>query len=153
MQEPNVNKNASWKELFFKEAFFLYEHREAIYSDERMFCTPLPFDNNLAYSGNYGLDNATLGVYLEWWDSCERVVLKERDEVVELTYFIAGSPLSGINTCAVVDRDGKPRRHSFIEKHFSEIWRSFEEINSRYEVEKQSHPAFTLEETIAKVRA
>ena len=62
MQEPNVNKNASWKELFFKEAFFLYEHREAIYSDERMFCTPLPFENNLAYSGNYGLDNATLGV-------------------------------------------------------------------------------------------
>lgn len=152
MQEPNVNKNASWKELFFKEAFFLYEHREAIYSDERMFCTPLPFENNLAYSGNYGLDNATLGVYLEWWDSCERVVLKERDEVVELTYFIAGSPLSGSNGCGVVNREGKTRRHTF-KAPFSEIWHSFMTINIRYAAAKRKCPAFTLEETVAKLRA
>lgn len=51
-----------WEELFLKEAFFLYEHRDAIYADSRMFLTPLPFDNNLAYTGTSGLKNATVGV-------------------------------------------------------------------------------------------
>ena len=63
-----------WKKLFFWEAFFLYEHKEQILADSRMSLTPLPFENNLAYTGTSGLRNATLGVYLEWWDECERAV-------------------------------------------------------------------------------
>ena len=109
MQESDLKQRASWEEIFFREAFFLYEHRATVYADRRMFFSPLPFKNNLAYSGSSGLDNATLGIYLKWWDSCERAVIREQDRVVALTYFIAGSPLSGINTCAVVDKEGIPR--------------------------------------------
>lgn len=152
MQESDLKRRAPWEEIFFREAFFLYEHRAAVYADRRMFFSPLPFKNNLAYSGSSGLDNATLGIYLKWWDSCERAVIREQDRVVALTDFIAGSPLSGINTCAVVDKEGNPRRHSFASP-FSDIWNSFRIINTLYDAEKGKSPAFTLEETVAKLRA
>lgn len=66
VRAPRKTGEEPWKRLFYKEAFFLYEHRDRILSDSRMFLTPLPFQNNLAYSGTSGLGDATLGVYLEW---------------------------------------------------------------------------------------
>ena len=140
-----------WKELFLKEAFFLYEHRDAVYADSRMFLTPLPFDNNLAYTGTSGLRNATLGVYLEWWDNCERAILKDKGEVTALTYFIAGSPLSGSNHCNVVNRRGESKSIVF-NSPFTEIWGSFMRINQRYTEAKQIYQAYSLEETVAKLR-
>lgn len=139
-----------WEQLFLKEAFFLYEHREQILADSRMFLTPLPFQNNLAYTGTSGLRNATLGVYLEWWEACEKAVLYNKDGIVALTYFIAGSPLSGGNHCSAVDRDGKSRTVQFAP--FKEIWSSFMLINQRYTEAKQIYQAYTLEETISKLR-
>ena len=50
-KKPRAIQKDPWKELFLQEAFFLYEHRDAVYADSRMFLTPLPFDNNLAYTG------------------------------------------------------------------------------------------------------
>lgn len=140
-----------WEELFLKEAFFLYAHREQIYSDSRMFLTPVSFRNNLAYSGTSGLKDATLGVYLEWWDSCPRSVIRSGEEIVALTYFIAGSPLSGSNKCSVVDRAGKSRGHVFTSP-FMEIWSSFMKVNGRYTEAKQIYQAYTLEETLEKLR-
>ena len=140
-----------WEELFFKEAFFLYDHREEIMSDSRMFLTPLPFNNGLAYTGTSGMNKATLGVYLEWWEDCERAVIREKDRVEALTYHIAGSPLSGANNCSAVDREGRT-----VAIHFSypfhQIWQSFRRINQRYTEAKQIFQAYTLEETIAKLR-
>ena len=144
-------QEGSWKGLFLKEAFFLYEHRSAIYADSRMFLTPLPFANNLAYTGTSGLNNATLGVYLEWWDNCDRAVLKDKGEVVGLTYFIAGSPLSGNNHCSMVNRSGKSKSIVF-NSPFTDIWSSFMRINQRYTEAKQTYQAYSLEETIAKLR-
>ena len=144
-------ENEHWEELFLKEAFFLYEHRDAVYADSRMFLTPLPFDNNLAYTGTSGLDNATLGIYLEWWDNCERAVIKDKGEIVGLTYFIAGSPLSGSNRCNAVNRYGKSKEIRF-HSPFTDIWSSFMKINQRYTEAKQIYQAYTLEETIAKLR-
>lgn len=143
--------DTEWRKLFFKEAFFLYEHRDLIYNDMRMFNTPLPFNNNLAYTGSSGLGNATLGVYLKWWDSCERAVLKKKGEVEALTYFIAGSPLSGGNHCNVVNRKGRTRRITFASP-FSEIWASFMEINQRYAEAGRNCQACTLAETVARLR-
>lgn len=51
-----------------------------------MFLTPLPFKNNLAYTGTSGLKDATLGVYLEWWDECDRAIIKKDGVVQSLTY-------------------------------------------------------------------
>lgn len=95
VRSPRKTGEEPWMRLFFKEAFFLYEHRDRILSDSRMFLTPLPFQNNLAYSGTSGLRHATLGVYLEWWASCERSLIKKDGDVHALTYYFAGSPLSG----------------------------------------------------------
>jgi len=136
--------------LFFKEAFFLYEHKDQILADSRMFLTPLPFKNNLAYTGTSGLQNATLGIYLEWWDACEQAVIYNKDRIEALTYFIAGSPLSGGNHCSAVDRKGKSRTVQFAP--FTEIWSSFMRINQRYTEAKQIYQAYTLEETISKLR-
>lgn len=140
----------AWEQLFLQEAFFLYEHKERILADSRMFLTPLPFQNNLAYTGTSGLRNATLGIYLEWWDACEQAVINNEDGIVALTYFIAGSPLSGGNHCSAVDRKGKSRTVQFAP--FTEIWTSFMRINQRYTEAKQIYQAYTLEETISKLR-
>ena len=146
-----MNPSSSWKELFFQNAFFLYEHKNDIYKDRRMFFTPLPFENNLAYSGTSGLEDPTLGIYLEWWDTCDRALIKEDGKLIALTYFIAGSPLTGANGCAVVDKNGKTRRHVFASP-FSAIWRSFMTINQRYTDAKHICQAYSLEETVAKLK-
>ena len=144
------NAPEPWRETFFKHAFFLYAHREDILSDSRMFLTPLPFGNNLAYCGTSGLRYATLGVYLEWWEACGQSVLRDRHgEIRALTYFIAGSPLSGNNRCSAVTRNGKTVQVVF--RPFLDIWSSFSQINTRYTEAKQLYRAFSLEETIAEL--
>lgn len=140
----------AWETLFLKEAFFLYEHRDAILSDSRMFLTPLPFGNNLAYTGTSGLRNATLGVYIEWWEECEKAVFRKDGEVQALTYAIAGSPLSGGNHCSAVDRKGETKTVQF--GNFSPVWSSFMRVNQRYDEAKRLYEAYTLEETISKLR-
>ena len=140
-----------WKTLFLKEAFFLYNNREKIYSDIRMFLTPLPFENNLAYSGRSGFQDATLGIYLKWWDECEKAVLKNDGEVYALTYFIAGSPLSGSNRCSAVKRNAETIEFSFSCR-FSDIWSPFMKINQSYSETKRLFPAYSLEETIEILR-
>ena len=140
----------AWERLFLQEAFYLYEHREQIMADSRMFLTPLPFKNGLAYTGTSGLNQATLGIYLEWWDDCEKAVIREKDKVEALTYFIAGSPLSGANHCSAVDRKGQSVTMQF--SPFLPIWSSFMRINQRYTEAKQRYQSYTLEETIAKLR-
>ena len=140
-----------WKELFYREAFFLYEHREQILSDSRMFLTPLLFENVLAYTGPSGLRNATLGIYLEWWEECEGAVIRKDGEVQALTYIIAGSPLTGSNRCSAVDREGR-RMTVCLLPRFSQYWRSFMQINQRYTEAKQLFQTYTLEETVAKLR-
>lgn len=142
----------SWKDLFFREAFFLYEHKEAILADSRMAFTPLPFGNNLAYTGTSGLKGATLGVYLEWWDRCERSVIREDGEVVALTYFLAGSPLTGSNSCSAVTRSGKTMGIRF-QNPFYELWSPFMAINQLYAEARPEVEPYSLEETVARLKA
>ena len=142
----------SWKDLFFKEAFFLYENKEKIYADVRMFLTPLPFKNNLAYTGAAGMQGATLGVYLKWWDQCEEALLKKNGEVYALTYFIAGSPLSGSNRCSAVKRNGDTIEFSFT-CMFSSIWGPFMNINQSYSETKRLFPAYSLKDTVEILHA
>lgn len=136
-----------WEELFYKEAFFLYEHKDAIFADSRLFLTPLPFKNGLAYTGPSGLQNATLGIYLEWWEACPRAVIRENGKIRALTFFLAGSPLSGCNRCSAVTRKGKTVGIRFPSP-FYELWRPFMEINGRYAEAKRRYQAHSLEETI-----
>ena len=143
-----------WMDLFFKNAFFLYGHREAILSDSRMFLTPLPFRNVLAYTGASGLRNATLGVYLEWWEACGDAVLKDDDGVpAALTFLLAGSLLTGANDCQVVDREGRIRADKFPGLSFRNLWQTFVPINTRYTEAKQRYEAYTLEECLKELES
>ena len=136
-----------WEELFLKEAFFLHRNKERILSDSRMFLTPLPFRSGLAYTGTSGMEEPTLGTYLEWWEDCPRSVIEHNGKPFALTFLIAGSPLSGSNCCTAVREDGKKISVRFPSP-FSEIWSSFMRINSRYNEAKRLYEAYSLEKTI-----
>lgn len=51
------------RELFLKEAFFLYSMRDPILRDNRLYMMPVPVQNGLAYSGPF--KPPVLGVYAE----------------------------------------------------------------------------------------
>jgi hypothetical protein len=61
-------------------------------------------------------------------------------------YYLAGSPLSGANGCAAVREDGKSEK--VVLKPFSEYWRSFMQINKRYDNAKSYYEAYSLQQVI-----
>lgn len=137
------------RELFCRNVHRLIGASEEILSDSRMFLTPLPIRNNVAYFGTSAMNSPTLGVYIEWWRHCKCAwVLDEQDEPQPLVY-IAGSPLSGANSCAYVDTEGEVCSVSVC--NFSPAWRSFMAVNSRYTEAKQRFEAYTIEQVVEKL--
>ena len=82
---------------------------------------------------------------------CERSVIKKDGEIHALTYYLAGSPLSGINRCNAVTCNGETENVSFSGS-FAELWRPFMAINKRYTEAQGIYQAYSLEETIARLR-
>lgn len=132
--------------LFVENAHRLFYDRSIIMKDSRMFLAPVRVRNNLAYTGRHGFQNATLGIYLEWWETCKYSRIANSDSTFSLVYFLAGSPLSGMNDCMAIDADGSRRKVSL--GAFFETWRAFTGINMRYELCKQRYEAYSLEEVI-----
>ncbi len=137
------SKVATEQECFLKNAFLFYAATNRIVSDERLSSIPVPFENGLAYTGASGLSNATLGVYVKWWqkykDALRYVEKTEQNESEpRLLYRIAGSPLSGCNGCAEVNAEGKTFRR--VVSPFANAWRSFMEVNKTSSLaEKSNH--------------
>lgn len=144
----HVLPHAQECELLKRYAFDLYRMRDRIYSDSRMFLSPLDTGCNIAYTGRSGLENSTLGVWLEWWDTLEqcRKDNKGRDRLV---YFFAGSPLSGRNHSNAVYPNGKDKNVSF--SPFLPIWSTFMQINSRYDEPRQKYESYTIRQTLEKL--
>ena len=138
------------KELFLKNAFFFLANADKIMKDSRMFLAPVPVQSGLAYTGTGGFRNPTLGVYIEWWLNYPFTMMEERGSK-RLTYHIAGSPLSGMNHCGTVDEDGNTHTYSFPSP-FNRVWRSFMDINTRYDEAKTKYAAFTLQEVACLLR-
>ena len=67
-----------------------------------------------------------------------------------LCYAIAGSPLTGINGCGCVYPDGTTERIVFAK--FSNVWRTFVQINQRYTEVKQIAEAYSLQEVYDKLK-
>lgn len=134
--------------LFTENAWFLFNNAERIFNDSRMFFAPVNIENHLAYIGTNGFKDPTLGVYLEWWLNYGNASI---DANGNLVWYISGSPLSGCNACSSVTLDGKQVP---IEQHtrFSDIWRSFRDVNNRYNEAKQRCEAYTLEEVLRKLQ-
>ena len=134
--------------LFTENAWFFLQHAEEILSDSRMFLAPVNVTNALAYIGTNGFQDATLGVYLEWWLHFSEASI---DANGSLICFISGSPLSGTNSCSSVTLAGETGR-SELRTRFSDVWRSFIRINTRYNEVKQRCEAYSLEDVLIRLK-
>jgi hypothetical protein len=134
------------RQLFKDNAFYLLAHRERILQDSRMFLTPIVAHNGLAYTGTSGFHRPTIGIYLEWWSHCLGTMVISDSGRMSLVYQIAGSPLSGSNSCGQLYESGEsaPIRLS----SFSKYWQSLMQINTRYNEAKQIYQAYTLQELL-----
>lgn len=137
------------RQLFVDNAFLLLQNRERILQDSRMFLAPVAVESGLAYTGTSGFRNPTVGVYLEWWSLCEGALRRDENGVRSLVYRLAGSPLSGVNSCTAIREDGREETVSL--RPFSDYWRSFMKINQRYSEAKSWYRAFTLQQVIEMV--
>lgn len=134
------------KKLFTDNAFYLLAHRERIMRDSRMFLTPVAATNGLAYTGVSGFHNPTVGIYLEWWATCGNAMRTDENGNRSLVFHLAGSPLSGANHCSEVYEDGRIEQIHL--SCFSDCWRPFMAINTRYDEAKHIYQAYTLEELL-----
>ena len=145
---PNqTDEEEKWLEkLFLDNAFYLLGHRERILSDSRMFLTPVAVQSGLAYTGTGGFKNPTVGVYLEWWMTCDGVMRTSKDGERSLIYRLAGSPLSGMNSCREVLENGLSRRVKLMS--FRSCWHSFIKVNMRYTAAKHQYQCYSLQQLL-----
>lgn len=143
---PKPEAKEVLRQSFIDNAFYLLAHRERILRDSRMFLTPVSVQNKLAYTESPGMDAPTIGVYLEWWSSCLGSMVISDSGRMSLVYQIAGSPLTGSNSCGQLYESGEsaPIRLS----GFSKYWQSLMQINTRYDEAKQIYQAYTLQELL-----
>ena len=145
---PAVEEQRKQAVKFFTDhAFFFLDHREKILSDSRMFLAPVPVQSAIAYTGTSGFKRPTLGVYIEWWMTCIPAIISHDGKDPWLVYHIAGTPLSGRNCCGIVNANGECRSRA-LPSPFSAVWRSFVEINTRYDEAKERCEAYSLEEVV-----
>ena len=134
------------RQIFISNAFYLWAHKERILSDSRMFLCPVAIQNGIAYTGTSGFRKPTLGVYLEWWGFVEEAMRTDKKGCRSLVYQLAGSPLSGRNSCGAIREDGKIEAVSL--SPFSRHWVPFMHLNQRYTEAKQLYQAYTLQEVL-----
>lgn len=146
--DTGLELDSSGVYLFKNNAIALYHRKEEIYADSRMFLAPINVGCNLAYTGTAGLNRATLGVWLEWWDALQMCRQDEKGKE-RLVYCFAGSPLSGKNRCKAIFPSGKSTGISF--STFKPLWSTFMQINSRYAGLGQKYQAYTFEEVLDRL--
>ena len=127
-------------EIFKKNAHFLFENRERIFADSRMFLAPVNVMSGAAYIG--ALVKPTVGTYIEWW-------LRRGKE--ELAYFVSGSPLSGANVSRAIVKDGSlvPLSSPGI---FLNLVKEFSDAHKRYLAERRCFEAYSLLEVVMRLK-
>ena len=138
------------RQLFIGNAFYLLAHKERILSDSRMFLCPVSIQNGIAYTGTSGFHKPTLGVYLEWWGIVEEAMRTDEKGRRSLVYQLAGSPLSGRNSCGAIREDG--RTEAVRLSSFGRHWGPFMHLNQRYTEAKQLYQAYILQEVLDILR-
>ena len=145
-QPTRDNYEEVQKELFIKNAFYLLAHIERILEDSRMFLCPVPIQNGLMYTGTSGFQKPTLGIYIEWWLNCDQAIRTGKDGRRSLVFSLAGSPLSGMNRCGIVNENGK--RESVRLSSFIDYWPLFIKINRRYTEAKCKYQAYDVKQVL-----
>lgn len=124
-------------------------HQGAILTDSRLFLSPVPVNNGLAYTGISGFQHPTLGVYIEWWHHFYK---ESHDRMGNPLWFISGSPLSGRHACSSVKPNGKTTNRCVLNMSFRNTWRSFLEVNGRYAEAKARCEAYTLQQAVDYIK-
>ena len=126
--------------LFKDYAHFIFENRERIFADSRMFLTPVNVMSGAAYIG--ALVKPTVGTYIEWW------LRRGKDE---LAYFVSGSPLSGANVSKAIAKDGSlvPLQSLGI---FLNLVKEFSDAHMRYLAERRRFEAYSLLEVVMRLK-
>ena len=134
------------KERFIKNAFFFLAHKERILTDSRMFLCPVPIMGILAISGTSEFNYPTLGIYLQWWETCADAMRTNKKGRRSLVYYMAGSPLSGCNHSAEVYENGETKIVQLCP--FIDHWSPFVHINNMYKNTKQKYQAYSLQQVL-----
>ena len=143
-EEIKARMREEERNVFLPNAFFFLDHADAILSDSRMFLAPVPVQSGLAYTGISGFRNPTLGIYIEWWQTCPEARVTDESGKETLVYHLAGSPLSGSNRCAMTDREGTCIPVTI--HRFMPLWQSFMKVNNRYTEAKEVCEHYSLQE-------
>ena len=138
------------EKLFMENAWFLYDHKDEILRDERMRQALIEMSNGLMYCDVKRFQCVPLCVYLQWWTECESSRYQTSAGQSALICQWGGSPLSGINTCHIVDRNGNIESVSI--PYFAGCWRSFMEINKTAGNNTHSSSPYTLQEVISLLK-
>ena len=127
------------KERFIKNAFFFLAHKERILTDSRMFLCPVPMES-------IGFADPTLGIYLQWWETCAGAMFTDKKGRRGLLFKLSGSSLSGHNICSVVHEDGTTKNVEL--RPFKDYRDSFIQINNTYKSAKQKYQAYSLRQVL-----
>lgn len=127
-------------DLLIANAFFILENKDIVFSDSRIFLSPVNVGSGGAYIGTFV--KPTIGTYVEWW------LERKRDDLV---ICVSGSPLSGANASTVVTKEGKHRQIKTDER-YSDLAKEFMLFHGRYRDVREDCDAYTFEEAIYKIK-
>ena len=143
---PKPEAKEVLRQFFIDNAFYLLAHRERILQDSRMFLTPIGVQNGSPYTKSPGMDDPTIGVYLEWWSSCLGSMVLSKSGRMSLIYELTGSPHSKVTSGRQLYENGETEPiHSYGHVQY---WESLIEINKRYSEAKQIYQAYKLQELL-----
>ena len=137
------------QQLFIESAWLLCRNRERILRDPCMAYAPINMPNGLMYCGDKAFKGATIGVYLDWWQECEKAVVTDEDGRRKLIVCFGGSMLSGWNKCHMVDEEGLASEARV--QGFPTLWHSFSRICHRYADGEKPEQPYCLEEVICRL--
>lgn len=137
------------QKLFMESAWLLYNNRSHILSNPCMANAPISMPNGLMYCGDKAFRGATIGVYLEWWQECEKAIVTDEHGHRHLIVCFGGSVLSGWNKCYAVTEDGTVSETRV--QGFPTLWRPFSQICHRYADGEKPEEPYCLEEVICRL--
>ena len=124
------------QQFFIENAFLLFNNRQQILSDSRMFLAPVKI----------GFKNSILGVFIEWWLNCPPASYVS-GRTQWLIFSFAGSPYTGSNKFRAVSNTGEFEK-DLSSPSFGWLNGSFKEIDRRYAEVKQRYQAYTKDEVV-----
>lgn len=136
------------RRFFFNHAFLLWDNREKIYTDSRLFLSTVYMGNGILYAPNDEARYPVLGALLEWWEQCDKAHFVEEGQEKLLVCFQGQTP-SGWNRCDTASRNGNIEGRWIPD--FWKLWRSFTSINTRYCAMRGCCEAYTLEEVVERI--